>query len=211
MANMNSIAGFQNFTQAVTVNTEVGCLVTAAGAYPGYPSPSFPVGTVLTASVPPDIATGELDGHPFEIVLSGTALTAGSYTLQFGVYQTSAANLAVIGTAGQVTSAGAHGTGSTLTLSGLSTATTISTTTANFTMRIQAMWDSVSKVLSLFTIGAFQKGVILAAPAPLLLGTQQPTLITSVGLTDLNFWPAFTFGTAGANSVTVREFFINRV
>ena len=210
MANMNTVAGFQSFSQSVSVNTEVGCLITAAGGYPGYPSPAFVIGTPMTASIPPDIAGGELDGHPFKILLSGTATTAGSYTFRFGVYQTSAANLGVIGTAGQVTTAGAHGTGSTITLA-LSTATTISTTTANFYMEMSCIWDSTSKLFTCSTqTGAFQAGVALAAPAITSAGAGTVT-ISSVGLTDLNFWPAFTFGTAGANSMVVKEFSINRM
>jgi hypothetical protein len=210
VANANSIAGFYNFSEAITVSTQLACIIPAGGSpgtsYPGYPSPVLVQGAALAASCPPDIAGGELDGHPFRVRLTGTATTAGSYTFSTRVYQVPNSVMGVIGSAGMVTSAGAAGSGVNA-IAAASTATSIATATANFMLSFLMIWDASSKHLNGMIEQMVLDGTILAAPAQ----NNATTQVTGVGLSDLNFMPTFTFGTAGANSVLVREFVIERV
>ncbi len=76
MANQNSVAGIYNYPVTLsqyTAGTELALLAPlATGVYPSLPSPSVPLSTsaypvVLWQGVPPDVAGGEFDGHPFQV------------------------------------------------------------------------------------------------------------------------------------------------
>lgn len=206
MANVNSTSGFKSLpAQAITTGTATALLTPAAGLYQGLPSPLFAAGTGLVAVSDPDYQTNNptaasptytnasLDGVPFRVRLTCLVTTAGSYTFTAKLYKVPQS----------VVNAGTAATAANSTLLATSaTYTAGSATTANFTVDFFFLWDSVSQSLN-GTFSTLANGTFTGAAA-----TSQAT---SVPVTDLNFIPFFTFGTAGANSVTVKEFLIEKV
>ena len=207
MANLNSTAGFQNLpAQLITGTTETALVVPAQGLYGGsLPSPTFAAGNGLSIGFPPDIAGSVYDGHPFLVSVVGKITTGASLTFLPKLYQVPGTIVAAqtqgtvandnVVMVGAATSSGAAGT-------------------QNFVIQTQFLWDSTSKKLTGFVSGYQINGVNIAVGTP--TGTagqaQVTTVVSSVGVGDLNFIPSFTFGTANAaNAVTVTEFLIDRV
>jgi hypothetical protein len=162
----------------------------------------------LWQGVSPDIAGGEFDGHPFEVKIAGKVTgPAGTSTLTVKLYQASNAVLTsgvTSSTYAQLLTHGPSGTG----INGVSSAgaTTVSTSVStNFSFTTQLIWDSASQQLNsanlpvFYSIGATRTGAITTAS------------ITSVGSSDLNFFPTFTWATTIGASLTLTEFVINRL
>lgn len=203
MANVNSTAGYQNLpAQAITGTTETALVVPAQGLYGGsLPSPTFAAGTGLAIVFPTDIAGSVYDGHPFDVTVCGKITTAGSITALVNLYQVPNTIIAA-GTVGTLSNDHVVITG---------TATTVATTTVNFIHQARFIWDATSKILGGQVLMSQIKGVNIVANSGTAGTNVATTIITAVGLQDLNFTPSFTFGTANAgNSVTVTEFSINR-
>ena len=217
MANQNTVAGIYNYPVTLsqyTAGTELALLAPlASGVYPSLPSPSLPLSTstypvVLWQGISPDIAGGEFDGHPFQVSISGTITgPAGTSTATIKLYQASNAVLTsgfTSSTYAQLLTAPPSGTG----IRALSSAGAITVSTSakvNFTFQANYQWDSVSQTLGAFgiptayAIGATLTGAITNATA------------TSVGVSDLNFFPTLTFATTVPSSVVIKEFVINRL
>ena len=217
MANQNTVAGIYNYPVTLSqyaAGTELALLAPlATGVYPSLPSPSIPLSTstypvVLWQGVSPDIAGGEFDGHPFQVSISGTITgPSGTSTATIKLYQASNAVLTsgfTSSTYAQLLTAPPSGTG----ISGTSSAGAITVTSSvktNFSFQANYMWDSVSQTLCAFgvpvayAIGATLTGAITTAKT------------TSVGVSDLNFFPTLTFATTVPASVVVKEFVINRL
>jgi hypothetical protein len=201
MASVNTTAGYQNIpAQSIAVSTETALLVPAQGVFPGLPSPTLAAGTGLVIGFPPDIIGSIYDGHPFVVSLVGKATTAGSYNFTPKIYQVPQA-IVLAGT--QTTLANDH-------VQVSLAATAIATTTVNFSVSAQFLWDSTSLILNGFVTSAQINGVNIVANAGTVGTLVATTQQTGVGIKDLNFMPTFTFGTAGANSVQVTEFVIDR-
>lgn len=202
MSNVNTTVEFVNLpSQAIAVNTEVALAVPAQGLYSTLPSPSLAAGAGLAIGFSPDIVGSVFDGHAFKVRLVGKATTAGSYTFLPKIYQVPGSILA-LGTQGTV--ANDH-------VTVVLAATTVATTTVNFVVEAEYLWDSTSKILNGFVTSAQINGVNIAPNAGTAATNVATTQVTAVGIGDLNFMPSFTFGTAGANSVVVTEFSIDRV
>lgn len=204
MASNNSTAGFQNIpAQLITTGTETALLVPAQGVYAGLPSPTLAAGVGLAIGFPPDITGSIYDGHPFLVTLAGKFTTGASLTVLPKIYQVPASVIAA-GTQGTVSNDHV-----TVALAATSSG---AAATQNFIIQAQYLWDSTSKILNGFVTAAQINGVNIAPNAGTAGTLVATTAITTVGITDLNFMPSFTFGTANAaNSVTVTEFFIDRV
>ncbi len=205
MANVNSTSGFKNIpAQSITTGTATALLTPAAGLYSGYPSPLFPAASGLVLVSDPDWQSGNpnaatptlvnssVDGNPFRVRLNLLVTTAGAYTFTAKLYKVTQAIL-FAGTAATVANNTLLATSATYTAGGAGT--------ANMSVDFYFLWDSTSGSLN-GTFSTFANDVLTAAAAT--------TQATSVPVTDLNFIPVFTFGTAGANSVVVKEFLIER-
>lgn len=217
MARQDTVAGIYNYPAQLAQLaglTETALLApTAAGVYPSLPSPTFPLSTttypvVLWQGVSPDIAGGEFDGHPFEVRISGSAVgPAGTSTMLIKLYQASNAVLTsgiTSTTYATLTTHGPSGTG----ISGLvgSSAITLSSSVkTNFTLAARLIWDSTSKQLNFAEAPIFYSIGVTATPTVTNAST------ASVGTSDLNFFPTFTWGTTVAASVTLSEFVINKL
>lgn len=208
MASVNSTVGFQNLpAQSITTGTETALLVPASGTFgSGLPSPTLAAGAGLFVGFPPDIVGGIYDGHPFLVSIIGKITTGASLTFKPSLYQVPATIVAAGTSAtlandhavlvGAATSSGAAGT-------------------QNFILQTQFLWDSTSKQLTGFVTAYQIAGVnlIVGTPNGTTAGTlQATTVLSTVGVGDLNFIPSFIFGTANAaNAVTITEFLIDRV
>ena len=216
MARQDTVVGFYNYPVPLSSYasiTETALLAPfASGYYPGLPSPEFPLSTatypvVMYVSVPPDVSGGELDGHPFEVVIAGTVTGAATCTFDLKLWQASNAVLQSGITSTTYATLLTHppsGTGIN-GLVGSSAITVSSSAKTNFRMVAPLIWDSTSKQLNF-------------ANAPVLYGigaTASPTVtnatLASIGQTDLNFFPTFTWGTAFGGSLVLTEFVINRL
>jgi hypothetical protein len=212
----DSVVGFQNYT--VPLASYAGITETAllapfsSGYYPGLPSPEFPLSTatypvVLPISVPPDVSGGELDGHPFEVVIAGTVTGAATCTFDLKLWQASNAVLQSGITSATYATLLTHppsGTGIN-GLVGSSAVTLSSSVKTNFRLKAPFIWDSTSKQLNF--AGATEFYAIGATATPTVTNAS----LTSIGQTDLNFFPTFTWGTAFGGSLILSEFAINRV
>lgn len=196
MANANSTSGFTNLpAQVITTGSATALLVPAVGTYGTLPSPALAAGAGLYIEVPPDIATGSTnwDGHQFKVRLVGIVTTGTSSTFKADLY---------LGTSSTAASDTA------LTASSASAA--IGTTSVNFAYEYTLLWDSVSQNLNGYF--GFYINDVLTGSVAITQVTKTSTPVNSSLLTNLTFIPFFTFGTAnGANSVTVKEFLIERV
>ena len=212
----DSIAGFQNYTVPLTSYagiTETALLAPfSSGYYPAYPSPLLPLSTaaypvVMYVSVPPDVAGGEMDGHPFEVKITGTVTGASTCTFDLKLWQATNAVLTSGATSTTYATLLTHppsGTGIT-GLVGSSAVTLSSTVKTNFSLKAPFIWDSTSKQLNF--AGAPEFYAIGATASPTVTNAS----VTSLGQTDLNFFPTFTWGTAFGGSLVLSEFVINRI
>ena len=221
MARQDTVIGLYNY--AVKTADYAGITESAlqapsaSGVYPSFPSPAFPLsnqvisGTtypvVLWQGVPPDVAGGEFDGHPFEVKICGTATGAATCTLAIKLYQASQSVLTsgiTSTTYATLTSHGPSGTGINQIVSSSAIALG-STAKVNFQMSVPLIWDSTSKTL---TWAAAPTAYSIGASLTATTGTVSST---SVAQTDLNFFPTFTWGTAFGGSLVLTEFVINRM
>lgn len=212
MARQDTSVGLYNYpVAAITGTTETVLLApSASGVYAGFPSPTFPLSTStypcgLNISIPPDIALSESwDGHPFEILIAGRLTTTATTNFTLNLYQYTQA---VLGSPSGSAYLGAStsGTGVTKLVTGTATAVGTGGASVNFVFRQQYIWDSVSKLLAAANAPTtFQKGVTVA-------NTQSAATVASLGATDLNFAPSFTFSAANTPALTLTEFVINRI
>lgn len=204
MATSNTTVGFLDLPLQSIAGTTETALLTPASGYGTLPSPTFAAGSGLVVGFPPDIAGNlNFDAHSFVVRLVGKILTAGSYTFKPSLYQVPG-SIVTAGTAGTLSNDNAVAVGAATSSGGAGT--------QNFILEARFLWDSTSKKLN----GGVQlyqiNGVNIAVGTP--SGTagqfQVTTQVTSVAITDLNFIPSFTFGTAGVNGVTVTEFVIDK-
>jgi hypothetical protein len=215
MANQNTVAGIYNYPaqQLASTTNEVALLVpSASGVYPSLPSPLFPLSTttypaLLYVTVPQDIASSFLDGHPFEIKIAGKLTTTATSNFLMNLYQVTNAAVAV-GPAGTGYPAGLtngpNGTGVTKLTTGTATAVGTGGASVSFTYSQQYTWDSVSKLLVATNAATmFQKGASVSV-------TQSAATVSSLGIIDLNFFPTFTFSGSNSPTLTLTEFVINR-
>lgn len=200
MANVNSSLGFSTLPAQTIPTTSVATLLVPAATalYQGLPSPVFAAGAGLYLALDPDYQSGNpqatsptyvnssVDGRQFKIRVVGLATVAASSTFQVSLYN---------GTSSTVTSD---------TLVAISASYTITTaSTVNFLLETNFLWDSVSSKLN----GWFYSDVNNT-----FTGGAAITSIASLSVTNLQFIPAFTFGTnAGAATVTVKEFLFEKV
>lgn len=206
MANANSTVWFNNLPlQSITTGTETALLVpTAAQNYGTLPSPAFAAGAGLSLGFPADLAANiNYDCHSFVVRLVGKILTAGSYTFLPTLYQVPATIVAA-GTSATLANDNKVLVGAATSSGGAGT--------QNFILEARFLWDSTTKKLT-GGVDLYQiNGVNIAVGTP--SGTagqfQVTTVVSSVGLSDLNFIPSFTFGTAGVNGVTITEFSIDK-
>lgn len=218
MARQDSVVGIYNYPVPLSQYsglTETALLApNTSGYYPGFPSPSFPLGTstypvVLWQGVSPDIAGGEFDGHPFEVKIAGTATgPSGTSTLTIKLYQATNAVLTsgvTSSTYAQLLTHGPSGTGINQMASS-SALTLTSSVKTNFVFTAQYEWDSVSQTLNLISTP-----VVWGAGATLTGAAGSVTSATSIGVSDLNFFPTFTWATTIGSTLTLKEFVINRL
>jgi len=200
MANVNSSQGFVSLpAQSVTTTAATTLLVPAASAlYQGLPSPVFAAGAGLYLAVAPNYQSGNpnasaptyvndsLDGRQFKVRVVGLTTVAASSTFQVSLFQ---------GTSSTTTSD---------TLVAISSSYTITTaSTINWVFDCNLLWDSTTSHLN----GWFQSDV-----NNVFTGSAAITAITNLSVTNLQFIPAFTFGTSNAgNTVTVKEFLFENV
>ena len=211
----DSSFGIQNFTvtpsQYTAGSEQVLYAPLATGVNPGFPSPTFPLSTstypvAVYITPSPDIAGSVMDGHPFEVKFAAKFTTGGTCSILMNMYQvTNAVVTAGVSNASYtaLTQASPSGTGITKLVTGTSTAA--NTTSGTVTFSQQYVWDSVSKQLVINTPAVtYQKGVAIS-------NTQSAASVASLGMTDLNFVPSFTFATAVPTVFTVTEFSIARI
>lgn len=215
MARNDTSVGFYNYPVATTTATTETILLapTATGIYAGLPSPVFPNSTStfpcgLNVSVPPDVALGEFDGHPFEVLIAGRLTTTATTNFTIGLYEYTAAALAGGPSASSYTGAAITGTGVNKLLSNSGAPVAVGTNGAstNFVLRAQFIWDSVSK-----TLAASNTPVLFFKGATVAMTIASSGLITGIGQTDLNFAPSITYSATNSPTLVLTEFVINRV
>lgn len=199
MANVNSKQGFVSLPAQSVTGAFSTLLVPAASAlYQGLPSPVFAAGAGLYVNVAPDYQSSNpnatsptyvndsVDGRQFKIRVVGIATLAAASTFQVSLYN------------------GSSSTSSSDTLIAISASYTVTTaSTVNFVFENNLIWDSTSAKLN----GWFKSDVNNTFTADAAI-----TAVTSLSVTNLNFIPAFTFGTSNAgNTVTVKEFLVENV
>jgi hypothetical protein len=215
MARQDTSVGLYNYPVATTTLTTENIVLapTAAGLYPGFPSPTFPLSTstyptALILSVPPDIALSESwDGHPFEINVSGRLTTSATSNFLMNLYNvTNAASYAGGPSGSAYKAASTSGTGVTKLLTGTATAVGTGGASVNFNFKSQWIWDSVSKTLALAAAPIFyQLGAAVTV-------TTTNATVTSIGVSDLNFTLSLTYSSStAAPALTITEWVINRL
>lgn len=216
MARQDTIVGFYNYTVPLAnypTLTETALYAPfASGVYPGFPSPAFPLSTatypvVMYISVPPDIAGGELDGHAFEVKLTGTVTGAADSDLDIKLWTASNAVLTsgvTSATYAEVsTTKPPSGTG----IAGLvgSSAVTVDGLSTSFSLSAPFIWDSTSSKLNFAGAPSFYSLGVTATP------TVTNATLSTIGQSDLNFFPTFTWTTTIGTSLVIKEFVINRL
>lgn len=200
MANVNSSLGFSTLPAQTIGTTSVTTLLVppATALYQGLPSPVFAAGAGLYLALDPDYQSGNpqassptyvnssVDGKQFRIRIVGITTVSASSTFQVSLYN---------GTSSTVTSD---------TLVAISASYTITTASSiNWVFESNFLWDSTTSHLN----GWFQSDV-----NNVFTGAAAITAITNLSVTQLQFIPAFTFGTSNAaNTVTVKEFLFEKV
>src|SRR5271166_1372831 len=164
MARQDTVIGLYNYAvktaDYASITESALQAPSASGVYPGFPSPAFPPsnqvlsGTtypvVLWQGVPPDVAGGEFDGHPFEVKIAGTATGAATCTLTVKLYQAAISVLTsgiTSATYATLTTHGPSGTGISQVISSSSIALG-STAKTNFVFTVPLIWDATSKTLN---------------------------------------------------------------
>jgi hypothetical protein len=216
MARQDTVAGIYNYPVPLTSYasiTETALLAPfSSGYYPAYPSPGVPLSTstypvVLPLGVNPDVAGGEFDGHAFEVKITGTVTGAATCTFLIKLYNVTNAVLTsgiTSATYATLLTHGPSGTGITALVS--SSAVTLSSTVkTNFSLVAPFIWDSTSKQLNFANAPVFYEIGATATP------TVSNASVASIGSSDLNFLPTFTWGTAFGGSLVLTEFVINRL
>ena len=143
--------------------------------------------SVLTKqATSPTYVNDSVDGRQFRVRIVGIVTVSASSTFQVSLYN---------GTSSTVTSD---------TLVSISASYTVTTASSvNFVFENNFLWDSVSSKLN----GWFQSDVNNT-----FTGSVAITAITNLSVTQLQFIPAFTFGTSNAaNQVVVKEFLFENV
>lgn len=213
MARQDTSFGFQNYSVPLSLYTagSENVLFAPTAPAPGFPSPLFPLSTstypvALFVTPSPDIAGGDLDGHPFEIKLAVKFTTGANCSILLNMYQVTNSVLTsgvTSATYGTLTQASPSGTGITKLVTGTSTAANSTSGTIVFSQ--QYTWDSGSKLLAIANPATtYQKGVAIS-------NTQSAATVSSLNFTDLNFIPSFTFATNVPTVFTVTEFSLNRI
>ncbi len=199
MANVNSKQGFVSLPAQSITGAFSTLLVPAASAlYQGLPSPTFAAGAGLYVAVAPDYQSSNpnatsptyvndsVDGRQFKVRLTGVTTVGAGSTFQVSLYQ------------------GSSSTSASDTLVAISTSYTITVASSiNWVFESNLLWDSTTSHLN----GWFYSDVnnVYTAAAAI-------TAITNLTVTNLNFIPAFSFGTPNAaNTVTVKEFLVENV
>lgn len=193
MSTVNTTAGFYNVPAQIISNTAATPLLVPASGYAGLPSPTQAAGSGLYIAPSPDIiGSATFDGHPFLVRMCAKVNTAvaSSFTaeVRFGTSSTASSNSSIGVTTGSITSFTGNG---------------------NVVLEAQLFWDSVNQEL----FGNFTKQYYTPAGGTFAA----PAATTALSVANVNgappaltFIPVFTFGSAGANSVTVTEFTIDR-
>jgi hypothetical protein len=203
MSNVNSYNGIWNLpTVTLTDTNEHALLVPAAGTYPGFPTPEYPVGSGLCIPATYDLATGgALDGHAFGVQLTCKIANPGAGNLTVKLYQVPSLSLGTISASGSVTSAGAPGSGD----QNIDSIAFTTPASGHFQIQWIFQWDSMVAKLDGGHVGSVNNAVVTLAA----VGTQLTSGVASSK--ELNFMPSFTFATANAgNTYTVVEFCMER-
>ena len=210
MARQDSSTGWPsfNYTQTVAVTTETALLApSASGVSPYFPSPDFPLSTTtyptgVYVGIPADITGSVYDGHPFEVSFSAVLSSSATTNMLVNLYQAKASTFAG-GPAASGYTLATLGTGCTKVVTGTATAGLTSTVSQNFWMKAQFVWSSSTKVLNFGAAAQYLNGAVVSVASS--------ANATSIGVTDLNFIPQFTFASGGTNTVQVVEFVVNRL
>lgn len=193
MSNVNTFAGYYNLPAQTITGTSATPLLVPASGYSTLPSPALAAGAGLYAQIGPDILNNmTFDGHPFLVRLAAKVFTAASLTfaaeIRFGTSSTASSDTSIGVTTGTISAFSGNG---------------------NFLLEANLFWDSVNQEL----FGNFTKQYYTAAGGTFAA----PAAATAISVANVNsappaltFIPVFTFGTAGANTVTVTEFTIDR-
>ena len=199
MANVNSGLGWVSLpAQSITTTNATVLAVPAAGGYATLPSPTQAVGSALfidlsttsqtnnPTAASPVYTNDAIDGRQFRIRVVGVATVAASSAFQVSLYN------------------GSSTTTASDTLIAISASYTITTaSTVNFVFENNLIWDSTSKKLNGWFYSDCNNTFTAAAAI---------TSVSALSVTNLQFVPAFTFGTSNAgNTVTVKEFLLETV
>lgn len=200
MANVNSANGYVGLpAQSITTTAATTLIVPATSAgYSQLPSPAFAAGTGLfidlsrTTQNSSGTATSSgfvndlVDGKQFRIRVVGVATLGASSTFQVSLFN------------------GSSSTTSSDTLVSISASYTVTTASSvNFVVEDNLIWDSTSQKLNGFFWSDVNNTYTAAAAI---------TAVTNLSVTNLQFIPAFTFGTSNpSNTVTVKEFLVESV
>ena len=207
MSRQDSSFGLRNFTQIITGSSETPLLSPSAyGVTPGFPTPFFPLSTTtypvgVFIGLPRD--SGQtIDGHPFEINLSGTISGNTTTNVLINLYNANQASWKDGPYAGTYT-VGTLGSGCTNVVTGTATAGITSSVKVNFWLKASFIWSSATNILSFGSAVQYLNGSVV--------GIGATANATGIKLQDLSFIPSFTFASGGTNTVTLSEFFIDRL
>lgn len=214
MSNVNTSSGLYNIPKKFISTTTAFQVLTvpAAGlstSYPGYPSPTLPVGSALSVGLS-DKGFTAFDGVPFKVKVAGEALGIATSTLTLTLGQNTLANVGQIGAAAPVTATGVKGTGFN-TVATLFSALTLGALSVKFYAEVLVFWSTLSARLasSFFAVSALSNASILPSPPVFASGSS----IAISAITDINFTLAASIDTAAdaTTYVQVNEFSIERV
>jgi hypothetical protein len=202
MSNANTFQGFYNLPAlaGASYTTESGYVIPAAGTYAGLPSPTqAATDWLVLPALPGDVNGGILDyGRGFKVRIAFEANIANSENVTVKLYQVTGAKFAA---------------GVTATTNGTAIATSGAIATGGavkgqFFMETVCFWDSTSKILNGYfsgwsSLSATQGGVAIAQ-------TKLSASPSSLGESDLNFFPTFTLGTGTGDTIGPVDFTIDR-
>jgi len=200
MANVNSSNGYVSLPAQVIGTTAATTLAVPAATalYQGLPSPIFAAGAGLyidpaknyqssnPSAASPTYVNDSVDGRQFRVRVVGFTTVSASSTFQVSLFN------------------GSSSTTTSDTLVAISASYTITTaSTVNFVLEANFLWDSTSSQLN---------GWFFSDVNNTYTGAAATTKVASLSVTNLQFIPAFTFGTSNAaNTVTVKEFLFENV
>lgn len=212
MSNVNTTAGLYNVPKkfiGVTTAFQV-FTVPAAGLYPGYPSPTLPVGSALSVGLSDIDGSQSFDGRPFKVKVAGEVLGIATSTFTLTLGHSTRANVGQIGAAAPVTALGAAGTGF-VSLATLFSTLTLGALSGKFYSEILCLWSSLSDRLATghFSVSALSNGALL--PGPPVWAASTAVAVTAI--TDLNFVLSASINTAAdaTTYVQLNEFSVERV